>query len=582
MALPSAPGGRASGAETTPPAKRAGCPADYLVHGADTFSSQEIDDARHGNFEVAERPVHIERPVNWAYDPNHSRRFRGALNTLVWLDVLFYAYQQGDQGALRQARGLVLDWIGANPPDHGATDRTWDDRVTATRAVYIAYALRAGRCERALDAHQAKQLRQSVGFHGRHMESAKHYKPTNHGLFVDTNLILLARSVPGIAKGKGWERTGKQRFRRTLDGRTIATEGFWLEHSAAYQLAIRHELDFYMELVGAGADDLAALFERMTDVAGWLVEPDGEIVLLGSSNYKELEPEVEAAAADDDGMLWLRRSGLAIVKKPGAFLSMAATFFNGSHKHSDDLSFDLYDQGRRIVTDSGLYDKDPGRWSRFGASAEAHTTLTVDGERFSQNPKNAYRSGLLAGGEGDGWFGILGHNPLIRSQGVDHQRLLLYRPGLGALVVDRVRSDHTHTYRRYFQIGSDLDAAKQPGDVVGLSDGSWSGTLADESEGSDVAIKLARGQRHPEILGFEFPDFRQRVPRYTAVMRTEGKDLDHLATLGVDPDHPLSASLTRSPGAAAEIELEVSGSPAGTLEVVREGHQLEIALDPGV
>jgi hypothetical protein len=315
----------------------------------------------------------------------------------------------------------------------------------------------------------------------------------------------------------------------------------------------------------------------MTDVSGWLVEPDEELWLLGSSNYTRIPDEVRDEAAADEGMSWLPRSGLAVVKKAGAYLGFASTFFNASHKHSDDLSFELYDRGRRIVSDSGQYDKDPGRWRSFQISPRAHTTLTVDGERFSRDHDDAYRSGLAARGAGDGWHAILGRNPLVGHQGVDHRRLLLFRPGLGVVVVDRLRAPERHTYRRYFQIGTGIEAAEGP-DGVELSQGSWSGRLADAGPGDVARIDLAKGRVRPAIAGFEFPAFRERIPRYGVELTSSGSTRDELAVISVDPDEELDATLLSAGRARTEVELEIAGAPAGTLEVTRNRKSLEVEL----
>src|SRR5687767_4515694 len=111
------------------------CPAPYLVHGPGKWSAAEIDRARHHRYEVHRATLKLKPPVNWARDPYGSRRFRGALNTLGWMDVLFYDFRtNGRRKSLRQARDLALDWIRANPPGSRRTDRTWDDRISATRA----------------------------------------------------------------------------------------------------------------------------------------------------------------------------------------------------------------------------------------------------------------------------------------------------------------------------------------------------------------------------------------------------------------------------------------------------------------
>ena len=81
------------------------------------------------------------------------------------------------------------------------------------------------------------------------------------------------------------------------------------------------------------------------------------------------------------------------------------------------------------------------------------------------DPSLAYGSGLIAAGEGEGWYAIEGRNRLLEGQGVDHQRLFLYRPGTALVIVDHVRSDVAHTYTRYLQLHPDDRARRSRRDL---------------------------------------------------------------------------------------------------------------------
>ena len=104
-------------------------------------------------------------------------------------------------------------------------------------------------------------------------------------------------------------------------------------------------------------------------------------MLLGDTNLRSVSQSVLEEARNDDGLRWLPRSGLAIVKQgdPAAFPSMAATFFSKTRKHSDSLTFALFDRGQRIVSDTGNFENDPGPFRDYARSAPAHSVLTVDG-----------------------------------------------------------------------------------------------------------------------------------------------------------------------------------------------------------
>ena len=137
----------------------------------------------------------------------------------------------------------------------------------------------------------------------------------------------------------------------------------------------------------------------MREVDGWLVEPDGQIPQFGFSDLVDAPDFAQREARRDDGMLSLIRTGLAVVRQPGSYLSVLSMFHSLAHKQADDLSFDLFDAGLRIVSDTGLYNKDRNDYYEFATSAAAHSTLTVDGEPFPLDEQHAYGSGLIATGQ---------------------------------------------------------------------------------------------------------------------------------------------------------------------------------------
>ncbi|MGI9557931.1 MAG: heparinase II/III domain-containing protein, partial [Solirubrobacterales bacterium] len=483
--------------------KAARCPAPYRVVAERSYDVRQFEEARDGLFHVlpSNPPVRVQSPVNWRMDPYKSSAFRGALQGLSWLDVLFQAYQEGDVGALRQARGLVLDWIRSNPrTSPSLPKKAWGDKVSGDRAPYIAYLTRAASCEGLLNRAQAKELLAALRTHARFLTDPKKYSPDNHGLFMDQALVLLERQLRFVPGARSWGKLGAKRFERTLRRSLIDREGFWLEHSSQYQLVIIKLVEDFLA-TSRRTGRVPRLFDRLTDVAGWLVMPDDQVPLLGDTNRLQVPVPVRDRAEGLDGMLFLPRSGLAVAKdqEAGGYLSTAATFFSSVHKHSDELTFDLFDRGRRIVSDTGNFSNDPGVWRRFGRLARAHSVLTVDGKNFPRRSGEAYGSGLRAAGEGAGWYAVQGVNPLLRDQGVRHRRVLLYKPGFALVVVDRVRSSRPHVYRRHFQLGAQIAAVKEDG-AVGLSAPGFSSELRSRATAPEV-ITLAQGQIDP-IAGF--------------------------------------------------------------------------------
>ncbi len=571
---------RAGPADATSLAE-APCPATYEVAVTRGWTRAEVRRGRErASFEVDGVRTRLRAPVDWSLNTANSRSFRHQLHKMKWTDVLFSAYLDGDVGALRQAQALFGDWIGANPlGEPGTPAAAWADKRTGDRAPYMAFLLRAGTCEGILNAKQQRILRASLRLHAAELSDPAKYKPTNHGLFEDLGLALLAEQLPFEPDAERWARLARQRFQRTLLRRLHPQEGLWLEHSADYQVLLSKLVARFSEIETVTSPGLGRIRRRMERVTAWLVEPDGQLLQSGDSDRSDAPGYIDPDAPPPEGLLALRRSGLAVAREGDSYLALQAGFHNSTHKHSDELSFDLYeggeDSGTRIVSDTGLYNKDFGPEYEFAASARAHSGLIVDGVEPSRAEADAYGSGLLAAGEGDGYYAMLGTDPLLARRGVRHHRLLIYRPGSALIVVDGLRSPEFHDYERLVQLGADLDTRRR-GDAIAFQSGGVSGSLsAIGTDGGRLRPTTVRGARDP-LGGLTSPSFRRWLPRTTVGFNTRSADADlaMAISLGDAPESPRIASPTAG---ARGGSIRFGGQ---SIRVVRRGDELIVRARP--
>jgi len=255
---------------------------------------------------------------------------------------------------------------------------------------------------------------------------------------------------------------------------------------------------------------------------------------------------------------------------------VTAGFHNLTHKHADELSFELYESGQRIVTDTGLYHKDPGAEREFVVSPAAHSTLTVDGRGWPiGDSRRDYGSGLVAVGRGAGWRAIEARNPLLRRQGARHSRLLLYRPGHALLVVDTVRARQRHRYDRYLQLGPRIEVDRRGSARLGLRAPGLRGAVADDTGGAH-RVEL-RGERRP-LAGFTSPGFRELVPRWTLRFTTRERDASHALAIGLD-GRPWRGEVVRTRPSQALLRIRAGAAPRW-LRVERSGRRLAVTWLP--
>lgn len=544
-----------------------------------TYSERQLQGAANGRFRVFIYTARLEPPVDWGQDPYDSRSYRNQLHGMMWMDSLFAAYRETrNLNMLRQARDLALDWAESNTDVQGRLRQVaWNQKATGDRAPYLAYATRMAACNDLLTSKQARTLLDSLIRHGRFLASEEHHAPSNFGLFEDFGLLLLADHVSFLgAEAEEWRNVAVARLPVTLSGR-LSSEGVWLEQSTNYHFAVINIVDKFIRFTGEqGA--LRSTLRTMKAVAPWFLAPNRKLVQFGDTGLRDAPPWARERVKDGyTGLMAFPGAGYAFVRQPDSYLAVIASYHNGTHRHAEDLNFELFDRGHRLLVGPGNWGYDFGRAEyRYKRSSLAHSVLTVDGQSFPKGTPRAYGSGITATGQGDGWYAIEGVSPTLQAQGVAHARLFLYRPRIALVVVDLVRSAAPHAYQRYFQLAPSVEIQDRGAEELGLSAGGFAGTLHDAALPSgQPARTTVKGQLDP-LQGFTFPSVRKSVPRWSIEYASQASDADHIATFSLDGT-ALHGQLVQTTGDRTDVTLSESGSLRYTISVTRTGSTLSVS-----
>jgi hypothetical protein len=445
------------------------------------------------------------------------------------MDALFFIHREGGPqatAALMRARDLTLDWIAQTPEGPiDARNPQWAPKPTADRAPYMAYLARQAACEGLLSSGQAETLLDSLRYHATLLVG--HHPLTTKGLWADYGLALTGQYLMGILpEAPDWQALAISRFDEPLHARLEPREFLWLNNAANYQAMIAHLVHLFRTDVVPDDPELARVVTRMRDAMGWFVLPDRSITRFGAFHTMvPLQPWVAHSGTGHRGLHALRRSGYAFVRLRRSYLAANASHHFDSQQHADDLGFELFERGRRVIADTGHHDFDGSNWQAFAKSARAHSVLTVDGVDFSST-RAKYGSGIIATGRGSGWFAILGRNPRLRRQRVSHRRLFLYRPGRRLVLLDLVRARRRHTYRRHLQVAPGITTRRLGGDVRLRAPG-LSALIRSSGRAKP---EIAEGERRP-LRGWLFPDTDRERPRPTVTYRDRGRSTDFVTAL---------------------------------------------------
>jgi hypothetical protein len=191
------------------------------------------------------------------------------------------------------------------------------------------------------------------------------------------------------------------------------------------------------------------------------VLPDGDPNCRGIRTYAESAHCYLIEHFGDAGYV-IVRSDWAAPPKDASMLFIQGGFFNATHRDADDWSFEWFEHGREILSDSGKYVSIENEWRHYFDSTRAHNTVEVDGEDYSRREEDAYGSAVeriertpdevaiaLQVHHADWQFG--------------HRREIHYRPGRQLTLVDEVQSDRRgarrfvewHHFNRAFELSGD-------------------------------------------------------------------------------------------------------------------------------
>lgn len=532
----------------------------------------DMEAALEGVFRLRDQRFRLSPPVDWWDEPYAFPDERGFFqNSFVFADPLL-ADPRFPEVLLPLAE-LFTDWLAANPREGGAHPHryAWHDHAAAGRIVIMAFVLREGVRRELLDQATTRALATGVIEHARYLMADENYAAqNNHGFASDAALMLAARSLAPAPEVELWVEVAERRFAAVLSHMIDGEEAVHLEHSPYYHWIIHGALSRFAAAGLFGGLDLEDLTRRMEAAGAWLVAPDGTLPPLGDTPSGQ-RPPAAVVAESLSGMRVFPRAGYAVVRDGGSALLVTAAHHPTAHKHADDGSFCLYEDGQPIVLDSGNpgYEYESAEF-RYGTSPAAHATVCVDGFDWARKSP-AYGSGIHASAERDGLYALLTRNPGAIPGGGAARRVLVYCPGRFLLVVDDTETGSLHRLVRSVPLAPGLGARLgDRGAVEFLRDGSTVARLVQFSPlgGEADRVEFATGVRGPEMRGFSFPSPDQPEPSCDVTLAGAGGHPRAYAVLLRDAGEADPAMTWQQSGDTATME--VSGL-AGSALAIRIG-----------
>jgi hypothetical protein len=270
-------------------------------------------------------------------------------------------------------------------------------------------------------------------------------------------------------------------------------------------------------------------------------------------------------------MLVLPETGWAIVKhvpkfatqkagQPSSYLFFSSSFHSRVHKHADDNSLILFDQGREILIDSGkfgygenlspthplrkkgFYYEDQERI--YVESTMAHNTVQRNDEDHNRR-RTPYGSGLK---ECQFEKGIYIINAEVQHDNWEHTRKVYYKPSRWLVLHDLISSStqDENEWTVWFNFPLDLEpkwGIRQGGAFFAKSNFLTASISLRELNGSQPVLPVS-GQKQP-LRGWRSTKPRMLTPSWSCGFRSRGVNASFLTVLSLSHGRPSRSELAR-------------------------------------
>ncbi len=497
-------------------------------------------------------PWPFQLPVEWDADPFDDRNWRFNLHAWRMVGPMLAAHEATGQPAfMAQAVSIMEDWhVYHYGPEGRASQYQWYDMAAGLRAMKLGYVISHvlhGTSE--VSDEELKFLIDLAWRHAAFLMDPGELADNNHGLFQIHGLNLLCSVVPDLTTCQSYEDFVSSSMRRLVKGQ-FSDEGIHLEHSPAYHF---FGFEVLHQIFDSGRyGHLSGLVERI-ELAGnnrkWMLHPDKSMVTVGDSrpravalDYPPGAPEcVDAAMGDVDCMLLgaFPDSGYAVVRSDWAvpaerasMLFFVAAFHSGVHKLPDDLSFEWFEQGGRVLTNAGVYAYESDEWRDFVESPRAHNTIELDRRTFATSANAAYGSALTEASKSGSVFRLEG-----RVAHVNLERTILYVPGKWLGVRDRLFTEWPEWATQWFHFAPEFEVAEKEGRIIGSRDDGFQLLIGFNAN----QATLHRGEKEPRHQGWVTESYGEMAPRWSLALHHSGPDLEMLTWFAVSEEHWESA-----------------------------------------
>ncbi|WP_374017414.1 alginate lyase family protein [Paenibacillus thiaminolyticus] len=392
-------------------------------------------------------------PFNNRIDWNYQHYKQGSsyqlyLHALYPISFLVNAYEVSKcVKYLEKSLHIIEDWSQFEQSEHRNL-MIWYDHPSAHRIQNISYFYISAKDKLKLDHEFFQSL---IYRHVDYLNNDDNYTKNNHGIMMDTALIMLGLLFDEAM----WVQKGLWRVKDNFIS-NFSHKGVHLENSIEYHLFVQRmfkELESYLNKNGLTlGEDAKQKILLSYDFYKYMVKPDGNFPMIGDSSKIKNTSEKSFESFFDS------QAGIAIIqaekekKEESTWISFICGYGNLAHKHFDDLSFTLYSNGDDIFIDSGKYGYERSKLRNYIKSPLSHNTVTVKGEMYDMlKPEESLQQIRITDFCDNSVYSYVKGINFAYHESRITRSLLFFKPDV-LIIVDHVKSNANKTTLQNFNL----------------------------------------------------------------------------------------------------------------------------------
>lgn len=392
-------------------------------------------------------------PKLWRYNLHY-------FDFLLWPDV-----------STERRAGLIDDWIAKNPV---GTEDAWEPYTASLRIVnWIKWFIEA---PETVKPEWQDSLACQANWLSRNLET---HILANHYLKNIKALVFAGAYLSG-RDAERWLGNGKRLFVEQLKEQFMPS-GAHYELSPMYHCICTEDLLDVANMAESNeslfdedfTSEINATVERALDFLNSILMPDGQIPLFGDSAFGVAQEPARlfdygeqllgyrraatpSKALTDAGYFVLRDRENRMVMKCGA----PGPSYQPGHTHCDMLSFELSLGGKRVFTDTGVFDYENGTERAYSRDTRSHNTVSVEGHeqsevwsvfRVARRARLIYAEVSSGSGSKARIEAEIEAFPAVRGS-LRHRRVAEHAAGGAFRIVDTVSGDFNHPVEVSFHL----------------------------------------------------------------------------------------------------------------------------------